>query len=164
MVRMSIINMQLAIKIKNINQEIMLICVFSFLVGVKSLLLLMRFLNSMGDSKKMETPITPKSKYGMISEYDGFDFLVVIIITPVKPIIAIMAPISLLSVNGKCLMSDIICFLIVPIFILPYNVGVQWRPPYGRLLRHPVRLFLFRTVTISTQRRPKRDRLNPESR
>ena len=113
--------MQLAIRIKNISQEIMLIFVFSFWVGVKSLFLLMRFLNSMEDIKKMETPITPEIKYGMISKYDGFDFLVIIIITPGKPIIAIMAPISLLSVNGKRLMSDIICFLIVPIFILPYN-------------------------------------------
>jgi len=60
MVKINVINMQIAIKIKNINQEIMLICVFSFVVGAKSPFLLVRFLNNMEDSEKMETPIIPK--------------------------------------------------------------------------------------------------------
>jgi len=119
MVKISVINMQIAIKIKNIDQEIMLICVFSFVVVARSLFLLMRFLNNMEDSEKIETPIIPKIEYGIMSKQDGFDFLVIIIITPGKPIIAIIPPISLLSVNGKCLISDIICFLIVRIFIYP---------------------------------------------
>jgi hypothetical protein len=42
-------NMQLAMKIKNISQEMMLMCVFSFVVGAQSVFLLMRFLNNMED-------------------------------------------------------------------------------------------------------------------
>ena len=120
MVKIKVINIQLAIKMKNIIQEIMLIRAFSFLVGKTLVFLLKRFLNNIEDSKNIETPIIPKMKYGI--KYDGFDFPVTIIITPTKPMTAIMPPISLLSVNGKCLISDIICFLIIPIFIFPYNL------------------------------------------
>ena len=101
MVIINVSNMQLAIKIKNIIQEIMLICFFSFVVGTESVFSFMRFSNNLEDSKKTKTPIIPKVKYGIISKYDGFDFLVIIIITPGKPITAIVPPISLLSVKSR---------------------------------------------------------------
>lgn len=62
------INMPLDIKIKNITQETMLMCFFSLVVGVKPVLLFMRFSNNRENSKKTETPIIPKIKYGSISK------------------------------------------------------------------------------------------------
>jgi hypothetical protein len=109
--------MQLDIKIKNMIQEAMLICFFSLVVGMKPVFSFMRFSNNLENSKKTETPIIPKIKYGSISKYDGSGFLVTITITPVRPITAIAPPISLLSVKGKCLISELICFMIFSILI-----------------------------------------------
>ncbi len=109
--------MQLDIKIKNIIQETMLIGFFSLVVGMKPVLLFMRFSNNLEDSKKKETPIIPKIKYGSISKYDGSGFLVTTTITPVEPIAAIAPPTSLPSAKGRCLISDLISFFIFSILI-----------------------------------------------
>lgn len=112
MVIININNMQHTVKINNINQEIMLICLFSFGVGTKSVCSFIRFSNNLEDSMNTETPIIPTMKQGIMSTHDGCDFLVTIIITPGKPITAIAPPMSLPSVKGRCRISYVTCFLI----------------------------------------------------
>ena len=128
MVKTSVPNINAPAKIKNISQEIIVIRFSSFGVDTRLEFLLMHLFNNMEDSKKTDTPIKPKIKYGIISIYDGSDFLVITIMTPGKPITAIIPPISLPSINGKCLISDNICCLMFPIFVL-HKIGYSMNLP-----------------------------------